>query len=57
MSEINKINRGHVGRIPNNRIKTGIKVENYLDNFVKTRGICASGDVVKEGMKHRILHC
>ena len=52
MSEINKINRGHVGRIPNNRIKTGIKVENYLDNFVKTRGICASGDVVKEGMKH-----
>jgi hypothetical protein len=52
MSKTNRIIRGHAGRIPNNRSKTGIQVESYLEDFVKKRGICTSGDVVKEGMIH-----
>ncbi len=52
MSEINRIKSGHVGRIPNNRSKTGNIIGNYLEDFVKNRGICTSGEIVNEGMKH-----
>ena len=52
MSESEKIFRSQVGRIPNNKSKTGNLVGSYLEDFVRNRGICTSGEIVNEGMKH-----
>lgn len=52
MSKINKTFNNHVGRIPDNRNRTGAQVRSYLEDFVRKRGICTSGEIVKEGMHH-----
>ena len=52
VSESKKIFDSHVGRIPNNTSKTGNIVGSYLEDFAKNTGICTSGEIVNEGMKH-----
>ena len=52
MSANNKTFNNHVGRIPDNRNKTAAHVGCYLEDFVRKRGICTSGEIVEEGMKH-----
>lgn len=52
VSDRNRIFSSHAGRIPNNISKTGDIIGNYLEDFVKNRGVCTSGEIVNEGMKH-----
>jgi hypothetical protein len=52
MSEINRIFRGQAGRKPSIKSKSGNQIASYLEGYVRNRGICTSGEIVNEGMKH-----
>ena len=52
MSNKNETFTGIVGRKPHSISKSDNEVGSRLEDFVRDRGICTTGEVIKEGMEH-----